>query len=144
MIFITFGFVLIPIGYNLDWLWIKNKKLRLLHLGMMIFITFETLLGMACPLTILENNLRDINENQLFVSKWMSEIIYWDFPSKFFIVLYCLFLGWTFLMWKIILQSKKVFRIILLFRFLYKRNQNGFQICAKLVTGNCLFCLRYL
>ena len=49
VIFITFGFVLVPIGYNLDWLWIKNKKLRLLHLGMMIFITFETLLGMACP-----------------------------------------------------------------------------------------------
>ena len=90
VIFITFGFVLIPIGYNLDWLWIKNKKLRLLHLGMMIFITFETLLGMACPLTILENNLRDINENQLFVSKWMSEIIYWDFPSKFFIVSFSL------------------------------------------------------
>ena len=100
VIFITFGFVLIPIGYNLDWLWIKNKKLRLLHLGMMIFITFETLLGMACPLTILENNLRDINENQLFVSKWMSEIIYWDFPSEFFLILYCLCLGWTFLIWK--------------------------------------------
>ena len=107
VIFITFGFVLIPMGYNLDWLWIKNKKLRLLHLGMMIFITIETLLGMACPLTILENNLRDINENQLFVSKWMNEIIYWDFPSKFFIVLYCLSLGWTFLMWKIFPPVKK-------------------------------------
>ena len=107
VIFITSGFVLIPIGYNLDWLWIKNKKLRLLHLGMMIFITFETVLGMACPLTILENNLRDINENQLFVSKWMNEIIYWDFPSKFFIVLYCLSLGWTFLMWKIFPPVKK-------------------------------------
>ena len=100
VLFISFGFFLIPVGYSFDWIWIKKRHLRLLHAGMMSFITFETLLGMACPLTILENNLRDINENQLFVSKWMSEIIYWDFPSKFFIVLYCIFLGWTFLMWK--------------------------------------------
>ena len=100
VIFITFGFVLIPIGYNFDWLWIKNKKLRLLHFGMMIFITFETMLGIACPLTILENNLRGVNENQLFISMWISKIIYWDFPSNFFIILYFLFLGWTFLMWK--------------------------------------------
>tara|TARA_B100000989_G_C19371078_1_gene397454 strand:- start:108 stop:482 length:375 start_codon:yes stop_codon:yes gene_type:complete len=100
VVFITFGFVLIPIGYNFDWLWIKNKKLRLLHFGMMIFITFETLLGIACPLTILENNLRGVDENQLFISIWISEIIYWDFPSNFFIILYFLFLGWTFLIWK--------------------------------------------
>ena len=100
VVFITFGFVLIPIGYYFDWLWIKNKKLRLLHFGMMIFITFETLLGIACPLTILENNLRGVDENQLFISMWISEIIYWDFPSNFFIILYFLFLGWTFLIWK--------------------------------------------
>ena len=99
VVFVTSGFVLIPIGYNFDWLWIKNKKLRLLHFGMMIFITFETLLGIACPLTILENNLRGVEKNQLFISMWISEIIYWDFPSNFFIILYFIFLGWTFLIW---------------------------------------------
>ena len=56
VVFITFGFVLIPIGYNFNWIWIKNKKLRLLHFGMMIFVTFETILGLSCPLTVLENN----------------------------------------------------------------------------------------
>ena len=98
--FITFGFVLIPIGYNFNWIWIKNKKLRLLHFGMMIFVTFETILGLSCPLTVLENNLRGINENQLFLSRWITEIIYWDFPSEFFLIIYCLCLGWTFLIWK--------------------------------------------
>ena len=71
VVFITFGFVLIPIGYNFNWIWIKNKKLRLLHFGMMIFVTFETILGLSCPLTVLENNLRGINENQLFLSRWI-------------------------------------------------------------------------
>ena len=100
VVFITFGFGLIPIGYNFNWIWIKNKKLRLLHFGMMIFVTFETILGLSCPLTVLENNLRGINENQLFLSRWITEVIYWDFPSRFFLILYCLCLGWTFLIWK--------------------------------------------
>ena len=100
VVFITFGFALIPIGYNFNWIWIKNKKLRLLHFGMMIFVTFETILGLSCPLTVLENNLRGINENQLFLSRWITEVIYWDFPSEFFLIIYCLCLGWTFLIWK--------------------------------------------
>ena len=100
VVFITFGFVLIPIGYNFNWIWIKNKKLRLIHFGMMILVTFETILGLSCPLTVLENNLRGINENQLFLSRWITEVIYWDFPSEFFLIIYCLCLGWTFLIWK--------------------------------------------
>ena len=100
VVFITFGFVLIPIGYNFNWIWIKNKKLRLLHFGMMIFVTFETILGLSCPLTVLENYLRGFNENQLFLSRWITEVIYCDFPSEFFLILYCLCLGWTFLIWK--------------------------------------------
>ena len=100
VVFITFGFVLIPIGYNFNWIWIKNKKLRLLHFGMMIFVTFETILGLSCPLTVLENNLRGINENQLFLSRLLTEVIYWDFPSNFFLILYSLCLGWTFFLWK--------------------------------------------
>ena len=100
VVFITSGFVLIPIGYNFNWIWIKNKKLRLLHFGMMIFVTFETILGLSCPLTVLENNLRGINENQLFLSRWITEVIYWDFPSEFFLIIYYLCLGWTFLIWK--------------------------------------------
>ena len=107
VIFISFGFILIPVGYSFDWIWIKKRYLRLLHAGMMSFITFETLLGMICPLTIIENNLRGINENHSFISMWVSEIIYWNLPSKFFVILYCILLLWTFLMWKIYPPVKK-------------------------------------
>ena len=107
VVFISFGFFLIPVGYNFDWIWIKNRYLRLLHASMMIFITFETLLGIVCPLTIIENNLRGINENHSFISKWIGKLIYWDFPSKFFLILYCILLLWTFLMWKIYPPVKK-------------------------------------
>ena len=100
VIFITFGIFLIPIGYKSNWLWIKNLKLRICHCGMMFFITLETLLGITCPLTSIENKLRGINKTRSFISYWIDEIIYWDLPSQFFIILYCSVLIWTFLLWK--------------------------------------------
>ena len=67
----------------------------------MLFVTLETLLGITCPLTSLENILRGITQSESFVGYWIQKLIYWDFPTQIFIILYCIFLGWTLLMWKI-------------------------------------------
>ena len=101
VIFITFGFFLIPIGYKFNWDWVKNLKLRICHCGMMLCITLEALLGITCPLTSIENNLRGIDKTTSFISYWINQIIYWDLPSQFFIILYCAVLIWTFLLWKL-------------------------------------------
>ena len=101
VIFITVGFLLVPIGYYYDWSWIKNFKLRLFHFGLMFIVTFETLVGITCPLTSIENYLRGIHNSKSFISFWVEKIIYWDFPTSFFMFLYFVFLGWTLLMWKI-------------------------------------------
>ena len=101
VIFITSGFVLVPIGYKLNWGWVANIKLRILHCGMMAFITLETLLGVTCPLTSIEHYFRGIHQSESFVVYWITKTIYWDLPSHFFIILYCICLGWTFLMWKL-------------------------------------------
>ena len=100
VIFITFGFFLIPVGYKLNWVWVQNIKFRICHCGIMIFVTLETLLGITCPLTLIENSLRGISESTSFISYWIYQIIYWDLPSQFFIILYCVVLVWTFLLWK--------------------------------------------
>ena len=99
--FIVSGFFLIPIGYKFNWCWVANSQLRIFHIGMMALITLETLLGITCPLTSIENSLRGIYQSKSFVGYWIEQIIYWDFPAPFFIVLYFTFLGWTFLMWKL-------------------------------------------
>ena len=101
VIFMISGVVLIPIGYKFDWGWIANTQLRIFHTGMMVFITLETLLGITCPLTSIENSLRGIYQSKSFIEYWIKQIIYWDVPVHFFIILYCIFLGWTFLMWKL-------------------------------------------
>ena len=101
VIFITSGFLLIPIGYKFKWRWITNKRLRLIHIGLMTFVTLETLFGVTCPLTSIENNLRGIYEPKSFVGYWVQQIVYWDFPTQFFIILYFILLFWTLLMLKL-------------------------------------------
>jgi len=68
---------------------------------MMIFVTLETLFGITCPLTLMENSLRGINDSSSFISYWINQIIYWNFPSQFFIILYCVVMALTFLLWKL-------------------------------------------
>ena len=73
--FITLGFFLIPVGYKLGWNWIKNRNLRFLHLFLMGFITVETIVGLTCPLTVLENMFRDVDYSSSSLEGWRREAI---------------------------------------------------------------------
>ena len=99
--FITLGFFIIPIGYKLGWNWIKNRNLRLLHLYLIGIITFETIVGLTCPLTVLEDMFRDVDYSSSFTSYWIAQILYWDLPSQVFVILYSLCLGWVLILWKV-------------------------------------------
>ena len=99
--FIALGFFIIPIGYIFNWNWIKSRNIRLLHLFLMGFITAETIVGLTCPLTILENMFRDVDYTSSFMSYWMAQILYWDLPSEVFVLLYSLCLGWVLILWKV-------------------------------------------
>ena len=99
--FITLGFFIIPIGYKLGWNWIKNRNLRLLHLSLMGVITVETIVGLTCPLTVLENMFRDVDYSSSFMSYWIAQILYWDLPNHVFVTLYSLCLLWVSILWKI-------------------------------------------
>ena len=98
---ITFGFFIIPIGYKLGWNWIKNRNLRLLHLSLMGVITVQTIVGLTCPLTVLENMFRDVDYSSSFMSYWIAQILYWDLPNHVFVALYLLCLVWVSILWKI-------------------------------------------
>ena len=101
VIFITLGFVLVPVGYTLNWEWLRNIKIRSLHLGLICLVALETFLGVKCPLTIIEIHLNNLNYSETFIAYWISKVIYWNLPTLFFIVLYAVCVSWTILMWKI-------------------------------------------
>ena len=99
--FIVFGLVALPIGYLRNYSWTRNFKFRVAHILLMGFITFETTLGITCPVTIIENTLREIEYQQSFVAHWVSRVIYWDFPTYFFMILYLFCFIWSLVFWKI-------------------------------------------
>ncbi len=98
--FIIAGFVAIPIGYKFSWSLAQNRRLRIWHALVMGFITAETIVGLACPLTILEHSLRGDSPPQSFVSYWIQRVLYWDLPNEIFIAVYFLCFAWVIFLWK--------------------------------------------
>ncbi|HMM53811.1 MAG TPA: DUF2784 family protein [Candidatus Desulfobacillus sp.] len=89
--FIVAGFLLIPAGAALGWRWVRRRRLRQLHAGAILFVALEALAGVACPLTVLEDALRgSIGGEAGFVARWLSRLLYWEFPVACFTLLYVL------------------------------------------------------
>ena len=97
--FVVFGLIALPIGCLRNYNWTRYTKLRAAHMLLMGFITLEAILGITCPLTILENILRQIEYQQSFVSYWLSLFIYWDLPIYFFVTLYSACFIWSLIFW---------------------------------------------
>ena len=99
--FMVFGLVALPIGCFWNYRWTRNTKLRVAHMLLMGFITLEAILGITCPLTIIENTLRQIEYQQSFVANWVSQLIYWDLPTYFFVSMYSACFIWSLAFWKV-------------------------------------------
>ena len=98
--FVALGLVVIPFGYKFGWTWVRNRRLRISHAAVMGFVTAETIVGLTCPLTILEHNLRGDSPTQSFVGHWIQRILYWDVPHEMFIALYLFCFVWVMFLWK--------------------------------------------
>src|ERR1700730_1182229 len=86
--FVVFGLVAIFVGYEFDWRWVRNIYFRLLHLAATLFVSLESLVGIDCPLTTLENALRlGASQNAYgsdFIGYWLDRLIFYDFPPSVF------------------------------------------------------------
>jgi hypothetical protein len=61
VLFVGFVVVMVPIillGWWRKWQWVRNFWLRLIHFLMIIIVVVETVVGVPCPLTIWERDLR--------------------------------------------------------------------------------------
>ena len=87
------GEAAVLVGAAAGWRWVRNRLFRLLHLAAVLFVAFEALLGMWCPLTLWEYRLRRLagqggEEDISFVGRLIRDILFWEFPSRFFLFLY--------------------------------------------------------
>ena len=98
-LFMVLSFFLIPYGYYQKWEWVKNRYYRLIHLILMGIIFIEAILGFMCPLTILENFLRNDIEINNKITQIIHQVMYWDLPTNQFIILYLLSLLYLIFLW---------------------------------------------
>ena len=105
VIFIVLGLLLIVIGGVRRWRWVRNRWFRYLHLVAIGFVVIQAWLGKLCPLTYLENSLRDkageATYSGSFIGHWIQSVLYYDLPFWVFTVLYTLFGLIVFICWLI-------------------------------------------
>ena len=109
-IFISAGMVIFPIGGLLSWRWCNNFRLRVTHLGLIVIVFIETLIGVNCPLTVAENYFRAQPTHQSFIGSLMNNLLYWNVSESLFLNLYGICVVWAMLLWILFPPSRNFVR----------------------------------
>ena len=89
--FIVGGAFYIWIGVWRGWVGIRSPLFRYVHIGAMLFVAAEAIMGLVCPLTLWEHALRGEQSNSGFVADWVGRMIYYDLPGWVFSTAYVAF-----------------------------------------------------
>lgn len=99
-VFLVIGMLLIPLGAYWHWSWVRARRMRQIHAGLMALIALEAFFNITCPLTVLEALLRHATAPKSFWADQLSKILYWDLPLEFFTILYVCCVIWILYLWK--------------------------------------------
>jgi hypothetical protein len=90
--FVVFGFAAIVVGKYFNWEWTRSLRFRVLHLACTAFVAVEALLGVSCPLTVLENRLLQAagktGYEQSFMGNLVNYLLYYEAPEWIFTLIY--------------------------------------------------------
>lgn len=89
--FVVGGLGFIWIGAWRNWSAVRNFRFRITHLAAIAFVAFESIIGIACPLTVWEDALRGNASDGGLIAGWLRRLLYYDFPPQVFIVSYVAF-----------------------------------------------------
>lgn len=66
----------------------NHRRFRLIHAGVLAFITLLMILRIPCPLTVLEEGSTGESYEGSFLATWLNRIIYveWFTPQSVFII----------------------------------------------------------
>jgi hypothetical protein len=93
--FVVVGMMAIVAGLVLGWGWVRNARFRALHLAAIVVVALQSMVGVICPLTILENHLRRLSGQEAypgaFVGYWAHRLIFVRAEPWAFTLAYVLF-----------------------------------------------------
>ena len=95
IVFVVIGFVAILTGVMRRWSWIRNPWFRLLHLAAIGVVVLQAWLGVICPLTVWEAELRRRAGQAFyegsFIQYWLQRLIFYEAPNWVFGLIYTVF-----------------------------------------------------
>ena len=101
--FVIAGLVLIFIGKWRNWGWVRNFRFRVAHLIAIGIVVLQSWLGMICPLTIWEMDLRERAGEQIytgsFIAHWIENLLYYRAPEWVFMFIYTAFAALVVASW---------------------------------------------
>lgn len=101
--FVVLGLLVILLGGALGWQWVRNRWFRLAHLVCIGIVMAQAWAGLVCPLTTLEMWLRQqagaVVYTGSFITHWMGELLYYNFPTWFFTLIYTAFAALVVASW---------------------------------------------
>jgi hypothetical protein len=106
VLFIIGGLILILLGGRFRWPWVRNFWFRVSHLCAIGYVVAESWLGMVCPLTDLEQRLREragqISYQGDFIAHWLNNLMFYQAPPWVFIAAYSLLALLVVVSWAIV------------------------------------------
>jgi Protein of Unknown function (DUF2784) len=94
--YVVLGLIAILIGIALNLTWVRNFWFRVTHLAAIGFVAAESIAGLTCPLTTLEDRLRIAAGEHGYeaagcIAHWVWPLIFFDYPPWVFMVAYIAF-----------------------------------------------------
>jgi len=99
VLFVVAGVPLVYVGAARRWPWVRRWRWRVLHLAAILVIAAESLLGIACPLTVWEDALRGRQTSSGFIERWIDRLLFYDAPAWVFTAAYVAFAALVLLTW---------------------------------------------
>ncbi len=93
--FVILGPIFVVAGNLRGWHWVNAFSFRITHAGAIAFVIAESWIGIVCPLTTLEMQLRELAGAATyaggFIEYWLQRALYYDLPAWAFTLAYSLF-----------------------------------------------------
>jgi polyferredoxin len=106
VLFVVAGVPVIYVGAARGWAWVRSRLWRLVHLCAIFIIAAESVLGIACPLTIWEDRLRGREIATRFIERWIDRVLFYEAPGWVFTLAYVAFAALVLVTWVAVPPAK--------------------------------------
>lgn len=97
--FNVIGLVAIPAGAALGWRFVRIRWLRALHLGSLLVVAAQAVMGRACFLTDWQDALTGGGAGDPLIMRWVNGVIFWPLPPAAFAAAYVAVLVYVAALW---------------------------------------------